>query len=134
MKLSVTQARRLGLKLPRHREPKAKAPPKEKPSHALFLALCQAAGLPRPVAEVAFAKSLCRRWRFDWLFDEWLALEVEGGAWTNGRHTRGQGFTADMEKYNAAACLGYVVVRCVPADIESGAACELVKRAMGGGS
>lgn len=66
--------------------------------------------LIEPMREYAFARP--RRWRFDFAWPEQkLAVEIEGGVWTNGRHTRGSGFVADTEKYNAAALLGWKVLR-----------------------
>jgi very-short-patch-repair endonuclease len=56
-----------------------------------------------------------RKWRFDFaLVNEKIAIEIEGGAYTNGRHTRGKGFIADMEKYNTATILGWKVLRYTP--------------------
>lgn len=79
---------------------------------------CKSHGLPEPVAELRFAPP--RRWRFDWAWpDNKVALEVEGGVWTRGRHTRGAGFIKDMEKYNAATVLGWRVLRCVPGELLS---------------
>jgi hypothetical protein len=53
-----------------------------------------------------------RRWRFDFAHIQTLtAIEIEGGTWTLGRHTRGSGFVADAEKYNAAAVAGWTVFR-----------------------
>ncbi len=97
----------------------------------LFEQLCEAHGLPVPVAEYLFA--LPRKWRFDWLFEGWLALEIEGvgASGSEGRHQRIAGWLKDMEKYNEAVVLGYSVVRCRPADVESGAAFALVRRALG---
>lgn len=69
--------------------------------------------LPEFVPEFRFAPP--RRWRFDFAWPQHkIALEVEGGVWTKGRHTRGAGFMADIEKYNEAACLGWRVVRTTP--------------------
>lgn len=36
---------------------------------------------------------------------------MEGGTWSQGRHTRGQGYKQDCIKYNIAALLGYRVFR-----------------------
>ena len=55
-----------------------------------------------------------RKWRFDYVIipqDDKIAIEFEGGTWSNGRHTRGKGYANDCEKYNAAQCLGWRVLR-----------------------
>ena len=55
-----------------------------------------------------------RKWRFDYVIipeDEKIAIEFEGGVWSGGRHTRGSGYSKDCEKYNAAQCLGWRVLR-----------------------
>jgi len=53
-----------------------------------------------------------RQWRADYLHRPTMTLiELEGGAWTNGRHVRGQGFINDCLKYNRAGILGYRLVR-----------------------
>ena len=44
-------------------------------------------------------------------------MEIEGGVWSGGRHTRGIGFVKDMEKYNAAASLGWRVFRFTPQQV-----------------
>ena len=85
---------------------------------AFFQAACRAAGLPEPVAEYCFHP--LRRWRLDWAWpDRRLALEIEGGVWTRGRHTRGAGFLADMEKYNHLALAGWRLLRCTPEEFRS---------------
>lgn len=54
-----------------------------------------------------------RKWRFDYAIPEHkIAIEIEGGHWSGGRHNTGAGFVKDMEKYNAAAMLGWRVIRC----------------------
>ena len=56
-----------------------------------------------------------RRWRADYAIPEQkILIEIEGGAWSRGRHTRGSGYIKDMEKYNAAQMLGYIVLRYTP--------------------
>lgn len=67
-------------------------------------------------------------WRFDFAYpDLMLAIEVEGGGWSGGRHTRGSGFAKDMQKYAAAFRLGWTVYRCDAALIKSGQAAEDIK-------
>ena len=89
-------------------------------SHAPKInALCKAMGVPRPVPELVFAKP--RKWRFDFSWPAHkLALEVEGGVFVSGRHSRGVGMLKDMEKYNRAACLGWRVLRCTPQTLITG--------------
>ena len=52
-----------------------------------------------------------RKWRFDYFHKSGVAIELEGGIYTGGRHTRGAGFLKDMEKYNEAASRGILVFR-----------------------
>ena len=83
-----------------------------------FAVLCKDAGLPNPITEHRFHET--RRWRIDYYFSckgVRVALEVEGGVHTNGRHTRGAGFMKDMEKYNALAAAGIYLVRTTPSQL-----------------
>lgn len=94
-----------------------------------FPTLCAAVGLPKPVPEYRFDAK--RRWRFDYAWpDRLLALEVEGGIWTRGRHVRGAGYRADMEKYNAAALAGWRVLRTTPRELASAETIEMLRRAL----
>ena len=52
-----------------------------------------------------------RRWRIDWWHESGVAIELEGGIWSRGRHTSGKGFLGDMEKYNALAERGVLLFR-----------------------
>jgi len=53
-----------------------------------------------------------RRWHSDYLHRPTMTLiELEGGVYSGGRHTRGKGFIEDIFKYNAATMLGYRLVR-----------------------
>jgi very-short-patch-repair endonuclease len=69
-----------------------------------------------PMEEYRFHPS--RRWRFDLaLPSQKIAIEIEGGAWVNGRHVRPKGYRGDMEKYNQAQLLGWRVLRYAPDQI-----------------
>lgn len=83
---------------------------------AIVLAWMKSQGLPEPTLEFRFCES--RRWRFDfsWL-PQMVALEVEGGVWSRGRHGRGSGIVKDIEKYNAASVAGWTVLRVLPKDL-----------------
>ena len=53
-----------------------------------------------------------RKWRFDFAAPRYrVAVEIEGGVYQRGRHNRPAGFVADAEKYNAAAGMGWRVIR-----------------------
>jgi len=53
-----------------------------------------------------------RRWRFDCAEPvARVAVEIDGGTWVAGRHTRGAGFERDCEKLNAAVADGWAVFR-----------------------
>jgi very-short-patch-repair endonuclease len=70
-----------------------------------------------------------RKWRFDFVIfnvpglnGSSLAIEVEGGLHSHGRHLRPKGFQSDIEKYNTAALMGWVVLRFTTQMVMSGAA------------
>lgn len=95
-----------------------------------FEAFCVEFGIGAPAAEFRFAPP--RKWRFDYAWPEQkIALEIEGGIWTGGRHTRASGFLKDVEKYNEAAILGWRILRCQPKEIANGAILLTLQRAMG---
>jgi len=69
-----------------------------------------ASDYPQPVREYRFHQT--RKWRFDFAWvRERVAVEVEGGTWDRGRHTRGAGYAGDCAKYNAAVLGGWRVLR-----------------------
>lgn len=77
-----------------------------------------------------------RRWRADfWVTRSGilanLLVEIDGGAYVAGRHTRGAGFEKDAEKASAAAILGYRVIRCTPRQVEDGSALSWIRQALG---
>lgn len=74
-----------------------------------------------------------RKWRADfWITGTKILVEVEGGIWSGGRHTRGKGYIGDMEKYNAAAMMGFTVLRFSTAQVKSGLAVQQIEKMIGG--
>lgn len=73
-----------------------------------------------------------RRWRADFhLTGKMILIEVEGGIWSGGRHTRAKGYLGDMEKYNEATKLGYKVLRFSTAQVMSGLAIKQIEELVG---
>ena len=105
--------------------------PKESVLEALFYQQTRGFGLPEPVRELAFHEE--RKWRFDFAWpDQKIAVEVEGGIWNQGRHTRSHGFMADSQKYNTALSMGWKVLRFTGPDIRSGEAIKVVQAVLKG--
>lgn len=97
----------------------------------LFTVLCRSDLNVECVKEFKFHPK--RRWRFDYAIPEHkIAVEVEGGVWTGGRHTRPQGFLGDIEKYNTATLMGWRVFRTTPDDLLKTATLILLKQAIWG--
>ena len=69
-----------------------------------------------------------RKWRADFhIKNTKLLIEVEGGIWSGGRHTRGKGYLGDMEKYNAATMMGFQVLRFSTEQVTSGFAIKQIE-------
>ena len=74
-----------------------------------------------------------RKWRFDFAFDPEgakVALEVQGGIFTQGRHTRGAALLKEMEKLNTAASLGWRVLYSTPDNLCMTETIDFVKEAV----
>ena len=68
-----------------------------------------------------------RRFRFDFAWaDKMLGVEIEGGVFSGGRHTRGVGYSRDLEKYNLAAMHGWTVYRFTTQDVKQGIAVRFI--------
>ena len=78
--------------------------------------------------EQEFQFHTSRKWRADLhIKNTKLLIEVEGGIWSGGRHTRGKGYLGDMEKYNAATMMGFQVLRFSTEQVTSGFAIKQIE-------
>jgi hypothetical protein len=90
----------------------------------------QMTGVPEPEPEYRFHTQ--RRWRFDYAWPAKLvSIEIEGGTWTKGAHTRGKHFEGDCQKYNEAALAGWLVLRVTTDMVRDGRAIAFIERALG---
>lgn len=71
-----------------------------------------------------------RRWRIDILVADSVAVEVDGGGWVMGRHSRGAGIEADAEKSAHIAISGYRLIRVTPKHVQSGEALNWIEAAI----
>lgn len=100
----------------------------------LFAEQCRARGLPPFEREHRFAQARYQKgWRFDFCWRDYkLAVEIEGLVFTRhagrtfvtGRHATPTGIIEDMEKYNAAATLGWFVLRFPQKYVKAGHAID----------
>lgn len=128
---SLKQARAKGLIVG---EAAAAVPAADPIDVRLLVAAVVAAGHPEPLPEHEFAPP--RKWRFDLCWpDSRVAFEREGGRFQPvrcrcgevrtvfvSRHHSRDGLEQDAEKYNAAAAMGWVLVRATPGMIRDGRA------------
>ena len=82
-----------------------------------------AAKMPAFEREFRFYRN--RRWRLDFAWPLFkIAIEVQGGLWVNGGHSRGSGVTKDLEKKQQALRMGWIIYEASGAMIESGQVIE----------
>jgi very-short-patch-repair endonuclease len=86
-------------------------------------------------AEKVFAPP--RKWRIDVALlepagcgDAGFAIEIDGGAFIQGRHSRGAGIESDNEKIAAIARYGYRFLRVTPKQVRTGQALEWIKECL----
>lgn len=61
-----------------------------------------------PKLRERLAEAGLKDWRFDFAWaTHKVFVELQGGVWTAGRHSRGAGYTGDLEKLNSATLLGW---------------------------
>lgn len=89
-------------------------------------------GLPLPVTEVRVCKD--RLWRVDFVWRTWngltcrtLAVEVHGGTWSGGRHSRGAAQASDFVKGQRCALNGWHRMEFTTRQVTSGYAAAVVR-------
>jgi hypothetical protein len=86
-------------------------------------------GIPEPVYEYRFHPT--RKWRMDLAWPEQkVYLEVQGGVFTNGRHSRGAAMLKEWEKINTASSMGWRVLYCQPSELCMMGTAEFIKKAL----
>jgi very-short-patch-repair endonuclease len=89
----------------------------------------KAEGLPEPEREWRFHPT--RKWRLDFAYPEKrIGIEVQGGIYVRGAHSRGTGLERDYEKLNTAQMLGWTVFQFSRKMIESSEAIEMIREAL----
>ena len=100
--------------------------PYKQPKMDMFTAICKSDLKIEVVKEIIFHPT--RKWRFDFAIPEYkIAIEIDGGVWNYGRHNRAQGYLADMKKFNAAASLGWIVLKFTPDEQYSRATFDIIR-------
>lgn len=67
-------------------------------------------GLPMPSLQHKFHP--VRKWRLDFAFvEQKLGVEIQGGAFSSGGHSRGAGQAKDHQKINEAQKLGWMILQ-----------------------
>ena len=106
--------------------------PKNTQKSDVFTQICKKGLNVEVVKEYRFHP--IRKWRYDYAIPQLkIALEVEGGVWTGGRHTRGTGFLKDIEKYNTGTLMGWRIFRTTPSELLSSNTIDLLKEAIKSG-
>lgn len=71
-----------------------------------------------PTQQHEFAKHIGRKWRWDFSWPHLMvSVEIMGGTWMRGGHSRGAGQQRDFEKQNAAVTMGWSVLLYTTDDI-----------------
>jgi len=106
----------------------------------LFAAQLRAAGL---FFEREYRFCSWRRWLSDFVVEpdpytpdhprpeEGVLVEIQGGGFVNGGHSRGMGLERDCEKLATAAALGWRVIPMTGRQVKNGTGLALVKVALG---
>lgn len=85
-----------------------------------FSLILRAYGQDLPAYEREYKGIPGRRYSFDFAYpNQKLAIELEGGVYNQGRHTRGAGYEGDCRKYNLMTLHGWRLLRFTSGMLDS---------------
>ena len=117
------KARNEKVKAERRAKRKAETVYKTSEGEAALIQQMKIAGITNWQREYRFDP--VRMWRLDFAWPKVkLAVEVDGGNWSGGRHVRGAGFAKDAEKQNAMTLAGWRLLRYTPDMVKAGIAVQ----------
>lgn len=87
------------------------------------------AELPLPVVQYKPFETDKRAFDFAWP-DRGLLVEVQGGIWAKGAHTRGSGYLRDIIKHNDAVLAGWKVLWFATNHVNRGVALETLRKVL----
>jgi len=135
LRLTETEARAAGLEklhgsplaLRKKAKAKRKRPTEKSIGEETFALHLKLDRIPKPEREYTFHPT--RRFRFDFAWPKIkLAVEVDGGVHSNGRHNRGKGFEEDLINMNEAILHGWTVLRFSTSQVNQGMEIDVLKK------
>ncbi len=90
----------------------------------------EAAGFPAFYTQADLIPGREFRFDFAWGPELKVAVELQGGVHSGGRHVRGKGYENDAVKSALAQALGWIVLYVTPGQVQSGEAVRLISGAL----
>ena len=73
-----------------------------------------------------------RRFRLDFAWpDQKVGVELDGGTWSNGRHSRGKGYDSDCEKLALLQLAGWTIFKATATHLKDGSTIRWTMEALG---
>jgi hypothetical protein len=94
-----------------------------------FLYHVKALSIPIPQEQFRVLPDRKFRWDFAWP-EHKLAVEIQGGTWSGGAHSRGWGIERDCEKHNLAVLAGWRTLLFTGSMVHSGVAATMLEKAL----
>jgi very-short-patch-repair endonuclease len=116
---------------PKPETPRRKRPRAESKLETDLLQQVGLAGLPMPEREVRLIPDRRFRWDFVWRSAR-LTVEIQGGTWVQGAHSRGAGQARDAKKQTLAVMAGWRCLVVTSDQIRSGEALGWIEEALKG--